>query len=97
VVTVLRGIAFDSGEGITEVQVSADGGKTWQGAALGKDPGRYSFREWTFPWKPATGVKSHALRCRAFNRIGETQPLEPLWNPAGYLRNVVETVRVTAA
>jgi sulfite dehydrogenase len=25
------------------------------------------------------------------------QPNEPLWNPAGYLRNVVETVRVTAA
>jgi DMSO/TMAO reductase YedYZ molybdopterin-dependent catalytic subunit len=95
--TVLRGIAFDSGEGITEVQVSTDGGKTWQGAALGKDMGRYSFREWTFPWKPAAGIKSHALRCRAFNRIGETQPLEPLWNPAGYLRNVVETVNVVTA
>ena len=96
-VTVLRGIAFDSGEGITEVQVSADGGKTWQGAGLGKDLGRYSFREWTFPWKPAAGVKTHALRCRAFNRIGETQPLEPLWNPAGYLRNVVESVNVVSA
>jgi DMSO/TMAO reductase YedYZ molybdopterin-dependent catalytic subunit len=96
-VTVLRGIAFDSGEGLTEVQVSTDGGKTWQGAVLGKDQGRYSFREWTFPWKPAAGVKSHALRCRAFNRIGETQPLEPLWNPAGYLRNVVETVNVVTA
>jgi hypothetical protein len=23
--------------------------------------------------------------------------MEPRWNPAGYLRNVVETVRVTAA
>ena len=28
---------------------------------------------------------------------GETQPLEALWNPAGYMRNVVETLRVTAA
>jgi hypothetical protein len=37
------------------------------------------------------------LKCRAFNRIGETQALEPLWNPAGYLRNVVETTRVTVA
>ena len=34
---------------------------------------------------------------RALNRIGETQPLEALWNPAGYLRNVVETVNVEAA
>ena len=27
---------------------------------------------------------------------GEMQPMEPLWNGAGYLRNVVETVRVMA-
>ncbi|HWB04203.1 MAG TPA: molybdopterin-dependent oxidoreductase [Verrucomicrobiales bacterium] len=93
----LRGIAFDSGEGITEVQVSTDGGKSWVGAELGKDLGRYSFREWTHTWKPDASVKSHALKCRAFNRIGETQPLEPLWNPAGYLRNVVETVNVVTA
>jgi hypothetical protein len=33
---------------------------------------------------------------RASNRAGETQPLEALWNPAGYLRNVVEPVRVRA-
>ena len=32
----------------------------------------------------------------AFNRLGETQPLDPLWNPAGYLRNVVETTTVKA-
>jgi hypothetical protein len=34
---------------------------------------------------------------RAANRIGQSQPLQPLWNPAGYMRNVVETVRVRAA
>jgi hypothetical protein len=26
-----------------------------------------------------------------------SQPLEALWNPPGYMRNVVESVRVTAA
>ena len=40
---------------------------------------------------------SHELKVRATNNAGDTQPTEPLWNPAGYLRNVVETVRVTAA
>jgi sulfite dehydrogenase len=90
----LRGIAFDSGEGLTEVQVSTDAGKTWQASTLGKDAGRYSFREWTLPWKPVKAGETKIL-CRAFNRIGETQPLEPLWNPAGYLRNVVETTQVT--
>lgn len=39
----------------------------------------------------------YALKARATNQAGETQPLEPLWNPAGYMRNVVETVRVDAA
>jgi hypothetical protein len=34
---------------------------------------------------------------RAANNIGQSQPLEALWNPSGYMRNVVETTHVTAA
>lgn len=94
--TLLRGIAFDGGHGITEVLVSVDGGRNWKPANLGKDHGRYSFREWTLAWKPAKSG-AYAVQCRAFNRLGESQPLEPLWNPSGYMRNVVETVNVTAA
>jgi hypothetical protein len=33
---------------------------------------------------------------RAFNAIGESQGATPLWNPAGYLRNVIERVTVQA-
>jgi hypothetical protein len=93
--TTLKGIAFDGGKGIKEVAVSTDGGKTWMPTKLGKDLGRYSFREWKLPVKLAAG--SHQLQVRATNNAGETQPNEPRWNPAGYLRNVIETVRVTAA
>jgi sulfite dehydrogenase (cytochrome) subunit A len=93
--TALKGIAFDGGKGIKEVAVSADGGKTWTAAKLGRDLGKYSFREWKLPVKLAAG--SHDLQVRATNNAGDTQPSEPKWNPAGYLRNVVETVRVTAA
>ena len=93
--TTLKGIAFDGGKGIKEVAVSIDGGKSWTPAKLGKDLGKYSFREWTLPVKlPAGGYE---LKVRATNNAGDTQPMDPLWNPAGYLRNVVETVRVTAA
>ncbi len=91
----LKGIAFDGGYGIREVQVSLNGGKTWSDAALGKDLGNYSFREWEMP-----GMKlpagAHELKVRAFNRVGESQPLEAQWNPNGYLRNVVETTRIQA-
>jgi DMSO/TMAO reductase YedYZ molybdopterin-dependent catalytic subunit len=92
--TLLRGIAFDSGAGLTEVLVSTDGGQTWRAAQLGKDLGRYSFREWTLPWTPPK-PGTVELKCRVFNRVGETQPIEPLWNPSGYLRNVVETTKVS--
>ena len=91
----LRGIAFDGGYGITDVVVSADGGATWIGAALGEDLGKYSFREWKAHVTPPPG--KHRLMVRATNRIGQSQPLEPLWNPGGYMRNVVEVTNVTAA
>jgi hypothetical protein len=95
VATPLKGIAFDGGSGIKDVAVSTDGGKTWAAAKLGKDLGKFSFREWQIPVKLAAGA--HELKVRATGNDGKTQPMEALWNPAGYLRNVVETVRVTAA
>jgi len=91
----VRGIAFDGGRGIAEVAFSADGGATWQPARLGTNHGRYSFHEWTGRFTPAKKGPIE-LKVRATSRGGETQPLEPRWNPAGYLRNVVETVKVTA-
>ncbi|HTR85404.1 MAG TPA: molybdopterin-dependent oxidoreductase [Reyranella sp.] len=91
----LRGIAFDGGSGISRVDVSADGGKTWTAAKLGNDLGKYSFREWTLPVKLDAG--EHALKVRATANDGTVQPAEAKWNPAGYMRNVIETVRVTAA
>jgi sulfite dehydrogenase (cytochrome) subunit A len=92
---VLKGIAFDGGSGIKEVVVSNDGGKTWTTAKLGKDLGKYSFRPWETQVKLASGANE--LKVRATSNDGKVQPMEALWNPAGYLRNVVETVRVTAA
>lgn len=91
----VRGIAFDGGQGIREVAYSTDGGQSWRGAKLGAELGRYSFREFTFGFTPEKG--NHDLRVRAWNRSGQSQPMEALWQPAGYMRNVVESVKVTAA
>jgi sulfite dehydrogenase len=92
---LVRGIAFDGGYGIAEVALSADGGRTWREARLGKDLGRYSFREWTAAFSPRN-AGPYELKVRAVNRIGQSQPMIPLWNPMGYMRNVVETTRVLA-
>jgi DMSO/TMAO reductase YedYZ molybdopterin-dependent catalytic subunit len=92
---LVRGIAFDGGAGIVEVALSADGGKTWQSTRLGQDLGRYAFREWSATLKaPRKGP--FELMVRAVNRIGNSQPMTPLWNPPGYMRNVVETTRLVA-
>ncbi len=92
----VRGIAFAGGSPIDTVEFSSDGGQTWREAKLGKDYGDYSFREWTCHFRPETaGI--YQLQCCAATRAGETQPKEPRWNPSGYMRNVIETVRVTAA
>ncbi len=90
----VKGVAFDSGYGVSEVLYSMDGGASWRTAKLGPDLGRYSFREWS---AIMTTVKRGAYRVmvRAINQAGESQPSQPLWNPSGYLRNVVEHVDVT--
>jgi len=93
---VLKGIAFDGGEGIDNVEVSIDGGKQWRAATLGQDLGRFSFREWTLPITFSHRGATQ-LMVRAANHAGETQPLQASWNPAGYRRNVVETTHVTIA
>ena len=93
--TVVRGIAFDGGYGVNEVAFSADGGKNWQAAQLGKDLGRYSFREWS------VGLHA-AAQGRATTAGARRQPDRPepaagaLWNPPGYMRNVVESTRIVA-
>ena len=93
--TVVRGIAFDGGYGVNEVAFSFDGGTNWQAAQLGKDLGRYSFREWSAAFTPKQ-KGHHELLVRAVNRIGQGQPASALWNPAGYMRNVVESTRIVA-
>jgi DMSO/TMAO reductase YedYZ molybdopterin-dependent catalytic subunit len=91
----VRGIAFDGGAGIKAVDLSIDGGATWIKAELGEDLGRYSFRLWHSAVTLPPG--RHDLKVRATNQAGQTQLPTARWNPPGYMRNVIETVAVTAA
>jgi hypothetical protein len=90
----LRGIAFGGDAGVGRVDISSDGGKTWQGTTLGKDEGKYSFRQWQAALTPrAPGNLTLMVRCT--NTAGEAQPDVPNWNPSGYMRNVVEQTQIT--
>jgi DMSO/TMAO reductase YedYZ molybdopterin-dependent catalytic subunit len=92
---IARGIAFGGDSGVAKVDFSTDGGASWQEAQLGSDFGRYSFRQWqasiTLP-----NLGQHALKVRCTNAGGDVQPDAANWNNAGFMRNVVETVRVMA-
>ncbi len=94
--TVLRGIAFGGDSGTASVDYSIDRGKSWQAAQLGKDEGKYGFRQWQAQLAlPAAGAYSLLTRCT--NSNGVVQPDLPNWNPAGFMRNVIESVDVIAA
>jgi hypothetical protein len=89
--TMISGIAWDGGYGISMVEISADDGKSWMEAALGEDLGKYAFRSWSHEFIPKRRGKL-AFAARATNRIGQTQIHELIQNPAGYNNNVVQTV-----
>ncbi|MGB5132863.1 MAG: molybdopterin-dependent oxidoreductase [Steroidobacteraceae bacterium] len=92
------GIAWDGGSGIRTVQVSLDGGSSWREARLGRDLGRYSWRQWRFGFAPAhAGALTLMARARA--QDGSIQSDSLIANPAGYHHNVVQKIeyQVTAA
>ena len=63
---------------------------------LGPDAGRYSFRQWTAQvTAPASGALTLMVRCTNTDKV--TQPAEPTWNPAGFMRNVIESVHLSVA
>jgi hypothetical protein len=81
---------------VAHVDLSSDAGRTWQPTTLGLDAGRYSFRQWTAQvTAPASGALTLMVRCTNTDEVA--QPAEPTWNPAGFMRNVIESVRLSVA
>lgn len=89
----VKGIAWDGGYGIRLVEVSTDLGRTWRPAELGKDLGRFSWRQWSYALRPEKRGPLGVM-ARATNRQGATQTFELILNPAGYHHNVVQRVDV---
>jgi DMSO/TMAO reductase YedYZ molybdopterin-dependent catalytic subunit len=92
----LRGIAFGGDCGVSQVDLSLDRGETWLGTDLGRDAGKYGFRQWTAQvTAPQSGTLTLDVRCT--NEKGEVQPATPNWNGGGFMRNVIERVTLTIA
>jgi DMSO/TMAO reductase YedYZ molybdopterin-dependent catalytic subunit len=92
--TSVGGVAWDGGYGLRTVEISTDGGKSWQAATLGEDLGRYAFRTFSFPVR---GQGNVTVMARASNAIGQTQTTSLIHNPAGYHHNVIHSVSLVVS
>jgi hypothetical protein len=90
----IGGIAMGGDCGVAKVDTSSDGGRTWYKMALGRDEGPYSFRRWDGRVPLQRGANSITVRC--WNTRGVAQPIEPIWNPGGFMRGNIETTTVIA-
>jgi len=89
----IQGVAWAGEAEVVRVEVSTDGGASWQPAQLAGEQARYAWRLWNFKWK-APGTGDYRVASRATDSQGRRQPAAPVWNPSGYLNNAVDQVRI---
>ena len=91
---LLEGRAWSGFGRVESVDVSVDGGATWDPAVVEHDlDSPWAWSGWSFEWEAAAG--EHELRCRARDEAGNEQPAEPEWNLGGYANNAAQRVPVT--
>jgi DMSO/TMAO reductase YedYZ molybdopterin-dependent catalytic subunit len=88
----LVGVAFSGEAQIAKVEVTVDGGATWQPAKLDPHDTKYGFRLFRRAWDAKPGKVR--IGSRATDSAGAVQPDEPVWNPSGYLHNAIDLAEV---
>ncbi|HEV3482371.1 MAG TPA: sulfite oxidase [Candidatus Acidoferrales bacterium] len=89
----IRGASWAGESAIARMEVSTDGGRTWHPAVLGPNHSKYAWRLWHYDWHPVE-PGSYLILSRATDSAGRVQPMEPRWNPGGYLWNGVDKIHV---
>jgi DMSO/TMAO reductase YedYZ molybdopterin-dependent catalytic subunit len=88
VLTVL-GAAYAGEDGIGAVEVSTDGGRTWQPAEFIGPQAPFAWRQWQYLWSVAD-PGDYTLMARATDDQGRRQPYQADWNALGYGNNGVQ-------
>lgn len=79
----ILGVAFGGLSAVRSVEVSVDGGTTWQAARfVGPDLGRYAWRQFALAARLPAGT--HTLVSRATDMAGQVQPQARMENAGGY-------------
>lgn len=89
----VHGAAWAGEADIAKVEISTDGGSTWNPATLSHEQAHYAWRLWAYDWKPGKSG-DYTIMSRATDSQGRTQPSTALWNPSGYLYNAVDQVKI---
>ena len=92
---LLSGRAWSGWGPIATVEVSTNGGATWQNAELepAHDLGPWAWRGWTYQWHPEEPGR-YIVCCRAADEAGNRQPSAQPWNVGGYANNEVQRIPV---
>jgi sulfane dehydrogenase subunit SoxC len=91
---LLEGRAWSGWGPIVLVEVSVDGGRTFEAAELADPPATYAWQAWSYRWD-AREPGDYELCCRATDASGRRQPTRPQWNLGGYADNDLHRVKVT--
>ena len=70
------GAAWTGGAPVERVEVSADGGATWQTAEILDEHEHGVWRRWQWAWRVPAKTGEYALMSRAVDREGQMQPAE---------------------
>ncbi|MFD7132884.1 sulfite oxidase [Streptomyces sp. NPDC059894] len=84
----LTGRSWSGAGGVVRVDVSTDGGTTWNRARLHDAPRRAGWVRWSTDWTPPT-PGAYTLLARATDSTGRTQPDTTVHNTQGYLFDAV--------
>jgi sulfane dehydrogenase subunit SoxC len=89
----VEGRAWSGWAQISLVEVSIDGGNTWEVADLEPAPASHGWARWTWAWHAEPG--SYLLSARATDASGRTQPLGQRWSRGGFANNTIQRVPVS--
>ncbi|ULT55092.1 sulfite oxidase [Neobacillus drentensis] len=89
----IKGIAWTGKGIITKVELSLDGGQTWNICQLPTKSEKYSWVPWYFKWK-ALKKGEYTIKSKATDSEGNVQLSEPFWNRKGYGYNAIDTIEV---
>ncbi len=78
-VHVVRGYAWSGAAPITQVEVSIDGGETWQATRLEESNDRWMWVRWSYLWD-AQKSGDYSVMCRATDAAGRVQSHVPRYN-----------------